>query len=204
MRRRYEGPQRGPLRPKDDRITLPALAKRGLAQVIDDPEWDRDEAKQSAIGIRYGPAGIRVILRALAKKYYLSFSELVRLSLRHGAAILAANSEMKDLVEVHAEAREHALDLGEQRALTKLDQVHPYDFVNSETCHTTLTVDFEVKGQLSELADVCGTHLNRVAVIAIAASILTLPNERDYRRILFEEMDGFWAMVRERTQLLKL
>ena len=188
----------------DDSWTPDSLTKRGLDTIIGDVEWDRDETRQSAIGIRNAPAGFRTIIRALAKKHRVSFSELIRRSLLHGAAILAANFEMKDLVRVHTEARERALDLGEQRALTRLDQVHPYDFVSSETCHTTLSVDIEVKGQLSELADVCGTHLNRVAVIAVAASILTLPNERDYRRILFEEMDGFWAMVKERIQLLKL
>ncbi len=181
------------------------LADLGLEAVLGNSEFARDETKDPGqVGIRTAPSGFRAILRDIARGYSKSFSELARRSSTHGAAILAADLEMRKLTEAHAEAWERAMNRGEQRALNKLDQVHPYDFRYSETCRTTLAIDLSVRGQLAEIADICGLPLGRVAVIAILASLLTLPNERGYRRILLEEMDGFWAEVRERRQFLKL
>jgi hypothetical protein len=181
------------------------LADRNLAQVIHDGETDHDGAEPyGQVGTRQASDGLRNMSRDLARRHKVSLSTFNRFTTKHGSARLIADHRMRSLSDTLRRVRADAMESGERAALRRLDQVHPFEFIGSEPCHTTLSVFWWVRGQLAEIADTCGIHMSKVAVIAILASIASLPNERGYKKVVLEELDGFWEHVRRREEILRL
>lgn len=179
--------------------STPTLAELGLDTVLKEGETAKDkEDPLGSIGTRTAPPGFRSICRELGGKYDMSFSRFVRLAMKHGAAILTADPVMKDLKKEYRQLRSDALDSGIPSALVRLDQPQAYDFSRPQPCHTTLSTIPWVRAHLSELTDITGIHVSKLAVIAILASMATLPNERGYRVLVMDELKEFWKTVRQR------
>lgn len=187
------------------KLETPSLDDMTLEHVLDEKESKRDkEQPNGLISLRVTTPGFRAMMRDIAKSYRMSWSHLGRLCLKHGAAILAADPRMVKLTKITIKISSKAMDSGDPEALSTLDRTNQFDFLRSTPTRTTLSVIWWVHGSLSELADVCGVQVPKLAVIAVFASLLTLPNERGYRDILRQEIDAFWRMVERRTRELEL
>ena len=186
-----------------DRPQGPQLKDQSLNQLLEKGESDQDREKPyESIGIRYAPPGFRVMIRNVGRQYRASFSQVVRHALKLGATVLEADPRMRSLNRVLQEVRDKALEEGDPAALARLDKAYPFNFQRSDACHTTLSAIFWARGQLSELADVCGISVSQVAVIAVLAALYTLPNERAWKGLIREELDAFWVMVERRQKEL--
>jgi len=108
------------------------------------------------------------------------------------------------MTQTYQQVRASALDLGHPPALTRLDQVHPFDFVRSQSCHTTLSTIHWVKGALAKLADECAIPPSKLVVIGVLASLATLPNQRGYQQGIEEQLDAFWEVIFLRNAYLGL
>jgi hypothetical protein len=101
-------------------------------------------------------------------------------------------------------ARRAAMSSGNRDALARLGQKSDYRFQHAEAEHTTFPVWRTVHARLVELSRACGISTARLTTVAIAVSLLTLPNQRKYRQGLVDEVVAFWRFVEYRDRQLRL
>ena len=199
-----------PDQPEDDPWQLAPrdeLASLTLDEVLDRrghlPSQIQDE-DAIPVGIRVAPVGFRVILGLLAGERHVSYSGLTLLASAHGLVLLATDERMVKLFRVYTAASRAGLTSGDQDALARLGQKSDYRFQHSQAEHTTLPVWRTIHARLVELSMACGISAARLTVVAILVSLLTLPNQRNYRQGLEDEVVAFWRFVAHRERVLRL
>jgi len=181
------------------------LADKSLNQLLLEGDTSKDKEEQySAIAIRTAPPVFRPLIRDVKQTYRRSFSQVVRLALKHGTAILSVDPRMKRLRDVFLPLRQRALEKGNNDALIRIGRVYPFDYQNVAECHTSLSVATWVLGEISELSDMCRMYQGQLAVIAALVSMYTLPNERGYKDLIRKEIDSFWKAIDRRRRELSL
>ena len=162
------------------------LSSKGLDQLLSSRKSmdsiDDSEHPHEQIGIRSAPPGFRAVCNHLARQYRISYSKFVRLALKHGAAILAADNRLRSLKRAYQALSESAIDSGDPASLARLDQPQSFEFLRTNPVRTTLSCMRKVVGDVADLSRTCGVHVATMGVIAIYCSLMTLPNERGYRK----------------------
>lgn len=189
------------LTPSDDLADLTLSEVVQLAQSTPSRVVDEDRVQ---IAVRFVPPGFRSIMEQLADEHYTSYSRLTRHALDHGMAILDAQPWVAALRSAYQLTRSDAMSGGDQEALARLNQVVSYEFRQQQAFRTTLAVSRETAGRVTDLAMACGTHAPAVGVVTVLVSLLTLHNNRGYRRGLYGEVKAFQRFVIRRTRLLSL
>lgn len=184
------------------------LDEMGLLDVLNSPGirggLDADDDSRQQIRLHEAPPGFRALMGKLADELFLSYSGLCRVSLGHGIAVLEAKAWMRHLRSAYADVGRKGINHGDVDAMTRLDATVKYAFQQPRPVSTTLDASRATAARISDLARICGVPRAAVAVIAIAMSVLTLANNRGYRRILETEVDAFRRWVVRRTRELNL
>ena len=181
----------------------PSWARMGLTKVLAAGESPTDqEHPYTTIGIRTSLPGLRTICGEVATNHGMSYSQFTRLALKHAVSLLAADERLLLVRDALGTLRTAAMDSGNSAALRRLDELHPFEFLESQERRTTYSCILKVTGFLADQARVCGIPQARLAVIALCISMLTLPNERKYRDLLDREVGHFWDVMNRREQAL--
>ncbi len=162
-----------------------------------------DESRQQ-IRLHEAPPGFRALMGKLADELFVSYSGLSRVALGHGIAKLEVRPWVDRLRSAYEHVRREGMDKGDPDALGRLNLTVQYSFRQSRPIATTLDASRATAARISDLAMVCGISRATIAVIAIALSLLTLRNNRGYRKLLEDEVDAFRRFAIRRTKELRL
>ncbi len=184
------------------------LSDMTLTEVLNDltvrASLDVPEEGRQQIRLHEAPPGFRALMGKLADELFVSYSGLSRVTLGHGLAILEAKPWIGHLRSAYEHVRREGMDKGDPDALGRLNLTMRYSFRQSRPVATTLDASRATAARISDLAMVCGVPRAVVAVVAIALSLLTLRNNRGYRKLLDDEVDTFRRYVLRRTKELRL
>jgi hypothetical protein len=161
-----------------------------------------DELKQ--IAVRFVVPGMRGVMGQLAREHETSYSDLTRHALDHGIQILDSLPWIGALHQGYDQLRYRAMSTGDEDALARLGQTGRYELQRSQEDRTTFSVHRETLSKISSLAVASGIHVPPLAVVLVAISVVTLPNNRGYRKWYIAEVKAFRRFVDHRTQILLL
>lgn len=163
-----------------------------------------DEERTTTVGIRVAPMGFRVMIDLLADERRTSFSRIALAGSVQGLALLEAEPAVRACRVAYRRATAAAFDEGDRDVMSRLGKTTSYNFEHAEGEHTTFPVWAKVHAVIVRTALACGIAPARLAVLCIVRSILTLPNNRKYRRGLQDEIDAFLRHVSYRERILRL
>lgn len=184
------------------------LSDLTLMGILNDPSiresLDDDDDSRQQIRLREALPGFRAMMGKLADELFISYSALCRATLGHGTAILEVQPWIGHLRSAYEHLRREGMDRGDPDALSRLNQTVHYNFQQSRPASTTMDVSRATAARISDLAMVCGISRPKLAVIAVAVSLLTLRNNRGYRKLLQAEVDALERYVIRRTREFRL
>lgn len=163
-----------------------------------------DEDDRAQVGVRSLPNGLRAVLGRLAREHAVSFSSFTRAAFEYGVVLLEQELWIQTLRDVYDSATAAAMDEGQRGALRRLDRKVQYDFRDPVQYRTTLAVSRVTKARIAELAHICGIYAGQFAVVALLRALLTLDNNRGYRKSIEEEVAAFREFILHRILELQL
>ena len=180
------------------------LSDMTLIEVLKQGESYHDkEEPYTRTGARTAPGWFPEVCHQVASEQKVSFAQLCRLTQKHGAVIFQEDQRTVKLQNKYRALRTKGIDVGNGKLLTRISYSHPYDFNQSTHHHTTLNCIAWVKATLSELASIYGLATYQVTILAMIASIATLPDNRGYKQLIDDELASFWAEVERRCSHLE-
>lgn len=204
-----EEPREVARRPDIDRSweTAPDVEDTDLSDVIRQLRRQPrpiDEEQPARLGLRSVPAGFRAVVHRLAREHFVSMSAFAKTAFDVGMDLLDQEPWIIYLRQVYDRVSEAAIDGGRPSAMRRLDRRTSYGFRDSAEYHTTFPVSRRTQARIVELADICGIHASQMGVLAILRALLTLRNNRGYRRGVEEEIETFREFVHHRILELEL